>query len=153
MNSSASINRTIKYATESQDKGDEQSWLRHFWLLLAAFAVIGATAIYFYLDEQASDIEEEAYVSVSVRTSVGIDQLVICKLSLLIDPEQEKGLTKRQKMLEAVVSNSLATSYQQENLPKMAEVRDTLLIAINRKLPRKLKVQDVLIQELLVGIG
>jgi hypothetical protein len=153
MNPSASINRSAKLSPANKGKRDEQSWLRHFWLLLAAFAVIGATAIYFYLDEQASEIEEEAYVSVSVRTSVGIDQLVICKLSLLIDPEQEKGLTKRQKMLEAVVSNSLATSYQQESLPKMAEVRDSLLIAINRKLPRKLKVQDVLIQELLVGIG
>lgn len=153
MNPRANINRSAKLITASQHKRDAQSWLRYFWLLLAAFAVIGAMAIYFYTDDQASDKDEEAYVSLNVRTSVGIDQLVVCKLSLLIDPAQEKGLIKRQKMLEAVVSNTLTTSYQQENLPKMAEVRDSLLIAINQKLPRKLKVQDVLIQELLVGIG
>lgn len=132
---------------------DEQSWLRRFWLLLGAFSVICAAAIYFYMDSQASEVDQEVYVSVKVTTTIGLDQLVVCKLSLLVDPEQEKGLQKRQKMLEAVVSSSLSDSYQQEKPPKLAEVRDALYVAINRKLPRKLQVQDVLIQELLIGIG
>lgn len=153
MNASTTVTRSTPFKSASKARRDEQSWLRHFWLLLTAFVIIAAAAVYFYLDKPASEIEEEAYISVNVRTSVGIDQMIICKLSLLIDPEQEKGLTKRQKMLEAVVSNALATTYQQESPPKLAELRDSLLIAINRKLPRKLRVQDVLIQELLVGIG
>jgi hypothetical protein len=151
MNSSITLNQSAqrKRASASED----QSWLHRFWLLLGAFALICAAAIYFYMDSQASEVDEEVYVSVKVTTTIGFDQLVVCKLSLLVDPEQEKGLQKRQKMLEAVVSSSLSDSYQQEKTPKLAEVRDALYVAINRKLPRKLQVQDVLIQELLVGIS
>lgn len=151
MNSSITLNQSAqrKRASASED----QSWLRRFWLLLGAFAVICTAAIYFYMDSQASEVDEEVYVSVKVTTTVGIDQQVICKLSLLVDPEQEKGLQKRQKMLEAVVSSSLSDSYQLDKMPKLSDVRDALYVAINRKLPRKLQVQDVLIQELLVGIS
>ena len=154
MSSSSALKKSSQHArTGAAARNDEQSWLRSFWLLLAAFAVVCAAAIYFYMDSQASEADEEAYVSVKVTTTIGFDQLVVCKLSLLVDPEQEKGLQKRQKMLEAVVSSSLADAYQQEKQPKLADVRDALYVAINRKLPRKLQVQDVLIQELLVGIS
>lgn len=154
MNSSASLNRSIKpRRSGSAAKNDDQSWLRRFWLLLAVFAIACATAIYFYLDSQENEVDEEVYVSVSVKTTIGTDQLVICKLSLLVDPEQEKALQNRHKMLEAVVGDSLSASYQQDKYPKMADVKESLHLAINRKLPRKLQVQDVLIQELLVGMG
>ena len=132
---------------------DDQSWSRRLWLLLASFAIVCAAAIYFYKDSLASEDDEAVYVSVNVTTTIGLDQLVVCKLSLLADPAQEKGLQKRQKMLEAIVSSSLSDFYQQEKTPKMADVRDALYVAINRKLPRKLQIQDVLIQQLLVGMG
>jgi len=139
----------------AKGRGDsaDQSWLNRFWLLLALTALLSLAAIFFYVQEQ-DEIEEEVYVSVSVRTSVGLDQQqVICKLSLLIDPEQEKGIQKRQKMLEAVVGGVLAEAYQGDKYPQMAAVRQSLYLAINQKLPRKLQVQDVLIQQLLVGMG
>ena len=131
----------------------EQSWQRRFWMLLSFFALISATSVFFYAKSQQAEVEEEVYVSVSVKTAISSDQLVICKLSLLIDPDQEKGLQDRQKLLEAVVSDSLASSYQHDKYPKMTDVKENLFFAINRKLPRKLQVQDVLIQELLVGIA
>ena len=154
MNSSVALNKSAQFKRAgAAARNEDQSWLRRFWLLLASFVIICAGAIYFYMDSQASEVDEEVYVSVKVTTTIGLDQLVVCKLSLLVDPEQEKGLQKRQKMLEAVVSSALSDSYQQEKAPRLAEVRDALYVAINRKLPRKLQVQDVLIQELLVGIS
>ena len=54
------------------------------------------------------------------------------------------------KCVDAVVSSSLSDSYQQDKAPRLADVRDALYVAINRKLPRKLQIQDVLIQECLV---
>lgn len=131
----------------------DQSWQRRFWMLLSLVAMFSAASIFFYTKSLHAETEEEVYVSVSVRTSISTDQTVICKLSLLVDPEQEKALQNRQKMLEAVVGDSLAASYQQDKYPKMADVKESLFVAINRKLPRKLQVQDVLIQELLVGMG
>ena len=151
MNSSIALHQSAQRKRSSSS--EDQSWLRRFWLLLGAVAILCSGAIYFYMDSQESEVDEEVYVSVKVTTSVGLDQLVVCKLSLLVDPAQEKGVQKRQKMLEAVISSSLSDSYQQEKMPKLAEVRDALYVAINRKLPRKLQVQDVLIQELLVGIS
>lgn len=154
MNSSIALNKSAQLKrTAAAAKNEDRSWLRRFWLLLGAFSMICAAAIYFYMESQASEVDEEVYVSVKVTTTIGFDQMVVCKLSLLVDPEQEKGLQKRQKMLEAVVSSSLSDSYQQDKTPRLAEVRDALYVAINRKLPRKLQVQDVLIQELLVGIS
>ena len=152
MNSTIALNQSAQFK-RSGARNEEQSWLRRFLVLLGSIGIVCAGAIYFYLDSQASEVDEEVYVSVKVKTTIGLDQQVICKLSLLVDPEQEKGLQKRQKMLEAVVSSSLSDSYQQEKAPRLAEVRDALYVAINRKLPRKLQVQDVLIQELLVGIS
>lgn len=151
MSSSVALNKTAQFNRSSVT--DEQAWSRRLWLLLTTFAIICTAAIYFYMNSQANEADEEVYVSVSVTTTIGLDQLVVCKLSLLVDPAQEKGLQKRQKMLEAVVSSSLSDFYQQEKTPKMADVRDALFVAINRKLPRKLQVQDVLIQQLLVGLG
>ena len=156
MTRSAALNKNapLKHSSpKASDGGNDQSWLRGFWLLLATFSIVCAAGIYYYVDTQDSEADEEAYVSLKVTTSIGIDQLVICKLSLLIDPVQEKGLQKRQKMLEAVVGSSLSDAYQQDKSPRLAEVRDALYVAINRKLPRKLQVQDVLIQELLVGVS
>ena len=128
MNSSVALSKSAQFKRSSAgERNEDQSWVHRFWMLLGAF--------------------------VKVTTTIGLDQLVVCKLSLLVDPEQEKGLQKRQKMLEAVVSSSLSDSYQQDKAPRLADVRDALYVAINRKLPRKLQIQDVLIQELLVGIG
>lgn len=153
---SANLNKQSQLTRPgAKGRGDsaDQSWLNRFWLLLALTALLSLVAIFFYVQEQ-DEIEEEVYVSVSVRTSVGLDQQqVICKLSLLIDPEQEKGIQKRQKMLEAVVGGALAEAYQGDKYPQMAAVRQSLYLAINQKLPRKLQVQDVLIQQLLVGMG
>lgn len=148
LNKQSSLNRV-----GSKDQDGEQSWLRRFCLLLAALALLSAAAVFFYLHQQGNDAEEEVYVSVSVRTSIGLDQQVICNLSLLVDPEQEKGIQKRQQMLQAVVGNALAEAYQRDRYPQMSAVRERLRLAINQKLPRKLQVQDVLIQQLLVGMG
>ena len=153
---SANLNKQSQLTRQgAKGRGDsaDQSWLNRFWLLLALTALLSLVAIFFYVQEQ-DEIEEEVYVSVSVRTSVGLDQQqVICKLSLLIDPEQEKGIQKRQKMLEAAVGGALAEAYQGDKYPQMAAVRQSLYLAINQKLPRKLQIQDVLIQQLLVGMG
>ena len=154
MNSSVALSKSAQFKRSSAgERNEDQSWVHRFWMLLGAFGLICAGAIYFYMDSQESEADEEVYVSVKVTTTIGLDQLVVCKLSLLVDPVQEKVLKKRQKMLEAVVSSSLSDSYQQDKAPRLADVRDALYVAINRKLPRKLQIQDVLIQELLVGIG
>jgi len=137
----------------ARNKPSDQSWIRRFWLLLGIFALASALAIFFYVREGDNDAEEEVYVSVNVKTSIGINQLLICKLSLQIDRDQEKGIQKRQQLLEAVVADSLSEVYQRTASPKLAAVRQALFTAINHKLPRRLQVQDVLIQEILVGIG
>ena len=136
---------------DRQGATGDRSWLMRFWLLLGAFVLISAGAIYYYYSSQEADEDQDAYVSVKIKTMVGNDQIVICNLTLVIDPEQERGVRNRQQMLEAVVSSSLAEVYQRKQRPDMTEVRQALYFAINQKLPRKLKIHDLLIQDLLIG--
>ena len=153
MNTRPHPHKTSHLKHQRSDSKADQSWQRRFWMLLSFFTLISALSIFFYAKNQQAEAEEDVYISVSVKTVIGTDQLVICKLNLLIDPEQEKGLQKRQKMLEAVIGNALSDTYQENRRPQLASVRENLFLAINQKLPRKLQVQDVLIQELLVGMG
>lgn len=157
MSLSASVSKQFQIKRpvgKLQNGNAEQSWLRRFWLLLGSVALISAFAIFQFVQVPGADIEEEVYVSVSVKTAVGLNQqMVICKLSLLIDQGQEKGIQKRQQLLQAVVGDALATAYGKDKRPGMADVRESLYLAINQKLPRKLQVQDVLIQQLVVGMG
>jgi len=131
----------------------DASWLRRFWTVLVLIGLCGMAAIYVQTRQAADNEEEDAYLSLPIRTSVGDNQLLIGKVSLLIDPEQEKGLERRKSQLEAVITASLADSYQGPGRPLLSVVQKDLMTAINAYLPRKLRVRDVLIQDLVVGIS
>lgn len=117
--------------------------------MLAMFAL--ALALLGYQRFAADADEREAYVSVQTRTVAGNFNNVVCKLSLLVDQSQEERISRRKRELEAVINAVLAEAYQGARRPGLAEVRDRLHLAINNKLPRRLQVQDVLIEELLIG--
>ena len=130
----------------------EASWLRHFWLVLGFLVLAGIGFSYL----QARDYDErddDTFISVPVKTKVGDFRMVQGKISLLVDAHQEKGLLRRQQQLETVVAAALADVYGQAMRPSLARVHDYLQTAINASLPRKLRVRDVLIQDLVVGLG
>lgn len=142
----------LKHPGKNASHGkSDQSWLRKFWLALGFLLLLSAGVATYGLYSKEMEADEDVYVSVQVKTIVADDQNAICRLSLLIDPEQEARLQKRQKELEAVVSATLAEIYQGDQRPALSEVRLRLLLAINQKLPRKLQVRDVLIQDLIIG--
>ena len=60
-------------------------------------------------------------------------------------------MRQRQPELEHVVNATFAELYQNDQRPPLGSVRDRLLEALNTRLPERLQVQDVLIQDLLVG--
>jgi hypothetical protein len=138
----------------THNEAKDQSWLRRFLLALGFVAALAVSVIFYYTRDRGTDDEQEqdVYVSVKVTPVFGTGELIICQLSLLIDSEQEKGIQSRQSLLEAVVSQSLLDSYQRTQRPDLHEVRQNLYLAINQKLPRKLQIRDVLIQELKVGL-
>lgn len=133
--------------------GNQRSWLRRFWISLTLMLLLAGATLLYFERHGADETEADVYVPVRVRTQVGDDQLLICKLNLLLDPDQEKGVRSRLHVMEAVISTSLAGSYQRRLRPKLSTVRQDLLLAINRKLPRRLQIRDVLIDELLLGRG
>lgn len=124
--------------------------MRRFWVVFGALAVFSIALIGFQTLGKSDD-EREVYITLQTRTVAGEGSNVLCKLSLLVDPAQENRIVKRQPELEAVVNAALAEAYEGSRRPALRQVRDRLLAAINDKLPGKLKVRDVFIQELLVG--
>lgn len=129
----------------------EQIWLRRFWILFAAVTLISIALVVYQKYADAFTTPEEVYLKLELRTMVGDNDVVVCKLSLLVDPEQEKPIKNRQKELEAVVSAVLTEAYQGTQRPPLSAVREQLHDELNRRLPRKLEIRDVLIQELVVG--
>lgn len=131
----------------------EQSWIRWFSFSLIILTLIAAAIAFYYTRTSGTQEKELRYVSIQVKPDHRNNQLVTCKLSLLVGPEQEEGIKHRQKSLETLVSVALLKIYQHEKRPDLAAVRQSLLSEINRSLPRKLQIEDVLIQELLAGLG
>jgi hypothetical protein len=145
-------NTPVKPPTQrGQAKDKEQLWLRWFSLALIAGALISALTVYYTTRSSGFELQEDTYVSVQIKTLLGTEKVIVCRLSLLIDPDQESDLQDRKKLLETVASQALVDLYQRAQRPEMAEVRQDLLLAINQKLPRKLQIREVLIQELSVG--
>ena len=136
--------------SEHSESGD-QSWLRRFLFALGLIGVVSAAVVYYYISNYGAGVERDAYVSVQVRTLVGAEKRVVCKLSLVVDPKQEMGVLGHQKLLEAVVSQSLLEAYQHEERPDLSDVRENLYLKINQKLPPQLQIREVLVQELTVG--
>lgn len=131
--------------------GSTQHWLRHFWIALALILTLGIALVAYGKYSVDNDEDEDAYFTVQTATIAGDAVNVRCKLSLLIDQEQESRLKKRQQELDAVVRSVLSEVYQGSARPSISEVRAQMLLTLNKKLPRKLQIRDVYVQELLVG--
>lgn len=130
----------------------EQSWIRWFSFSLIALALISAAIAFYYTRTSGTQEKEPRYVSIQVKPDHQNNRLVTCKLSLLVGVEQEEGIKRRQKSLETLVSAALFKIYQHEKRPELSTIRQSLLSEINSSLPRKLQIEDVLIQELLSGL-
>jgi hypothetical protein len=137
----------------AHEESQDQLWIRRFWIFLGVLVTLSATIVVYSMRSNETEREDNVYILVQARTLGGDDQNVLCKVILLVDPEQENGLQSRKEMLETIVNETLTELYRDEPRPGMSEVRDALHLAINRKLPRNLQVREVLIQELLVGIS
>lgn len=137
--------------TSEQAEMQDKSWLYGFFLVLGLIGVISAAVIYYYINNYVAPPEQDTYVSVKVKAVIGVEKIVACKLSLLVDPEQENALIGQKKLLEAVVSQALIDAYQNTERPDLADVRENLYLRINQKLPQQLQVQEVFVQELTVG--
>jgi len=142
----------LKHPRSSVANGSStQPWLRRFWITLALISVLGISLVAYGKYAVDSDEDEDAYFSVQTATVAGDAVNVRCKLSLLIDQEQESRLKKRQQELDALVRSVLSDAYQGSARPTISEVRAQMLQTLNKKLPRKLQIRDVYVQELLVG--
>lgn len=132
---------------------EDRLWVRRFWIMLGILVIFSGTIVAYTTQPDKIERKDDSYVPVQVRTQTPDGRNVLCTLSLLVDPEQEKDIESRQALLEIVVKDALTELYQGERRPDMAAVRDTLHDVINRKLPRKLQIREILVQELLVGIS
>lgn len=141
----------LSEATAPRNSG-EQSWIRWFSFSLIVLALISAAIAFYYTRTSGTQEKEQRYVSIQVKPDHRNNQLVTCKLSLLVGAEQEEGIKHRQKSLETLVSVALLKIYQLEKRPDLSTIRQSLLAEINSSLPRKLHIEDVLIQELLAGL-
>lgn len=142
--------RTHLKHPKSSRTATKDRWLRRYWIALISIGLISVAFITFNILAD-DDEDKDVYITVQTRTVAGDNNNVICKLSLLIDPEQEKGLQQRQPLLVSVVNSVLSEAYTGSQRPPPAEIRAQLLVEINKKLPRKLQVRDVLLQELIIG--
>lgn len=143
--------RTLLKHAKPTAKSTENLWTRRFWIALASIAILSVALVTYNSLSADTDEEREVYVTVQTRTMAGNNYNVLCKLSLAVSPDQEQGVQKRRALLESVVSSVLSEAYMGEQRPPLGEIRTQLLEAINKKLPKKLQVHDVLLQELLIG--
>jgi hypothetical protein len=142
----------LKHPRSSATNGSStQLWLRRFWIALALISVLGISLVTYGKYSVDRDEDEDAYFNVQTATIAGDAVNVRCKLSLLIDQDQEPGLKKHQQELDAVVRSVLSDAYQGSVRPSISDVRAQMLVALNKKLPRKLQIREVYVQELLVG--
>lgn len=142
----------LKHPRSSVAKVDlTQLWLRCFWIALALISILSISLIAYGKYSVDGDEDEDAYITIQTKTVVGDAVNVQCKLSLLIDQEQESRLKKRQQELDALVRSVLSDAYQGSTRPTISEVREQMRLALNKKLPRKLQIRDVYVQELVVG--
>jgi hypothetical protein len=118
---------------------------------LALLSILSISLVAYSKYSIDTDEDEDAYVTVQTVTIVGDAVNVQCKLSLLIDQEQESRIKKRQQELDIVVRSVLSDAYQGSTRPTISDVREQMLLALNKKLPRKLHIRDVYVQELIVG--
>lgn len=137
---------------DPQNSG-ERSWIRWFSFSLIVLVLVSAAIAFYYTRTSGTQEKEQRYVSIQVKPDHQNNQLITCKLSLLVGAKQEEGVKRRQKSLETLVSASLLKIYQSEKRPDLSTVRQSLLSEINNSLPRKLQIEDVLIQELLAGMN
>lgn len=133
----------------------DSSWLRHFWTALAALFLLAGGLIYHYLQRTDNQQKSEAitYLALPIKTIVGNNQYVSGQLSLQITPKQEQLLEERKVMLQTVINATLVEAYGTAERPSLSSVRLTLKEAINTRLPRKLRIRDVLIESLVIGLS
>ena len=133
----------------------DSSWLRHFWTALAALFLLAGGLIYHYLQRTDNQQKSEAitYLALPIKTIVGNNQYVSGQLSLQITPKQEQLLEERKVMLQTVINATLVEAYGTAEHPSLGSVRLALKEAINTRLPRKLRIRDVLIESLVVGLS
>ena len=133
----------------------DSSWLRHFWTALAALFLLAGGLIYHYLQRTDNQQKSEAitYLALPIKTIVGNNQYVSGQLSLQITPKQEQLLEERKVMLQTVINATLVEAYGTAERPSLSSVRLALKEAINTRLPRKLRIHDVLIESLVVGLS
>lgn len=133
----------------------DSSWLRHFWTALAALFLLAGGLIYHYLQRTDNQQKSEAitYLALPIKTIVGNNQYVSGQLSLQITPKQEQLLEERKVMLQTVINATLVEAYGTAERPSLGSVRQALKEAINTRLPRKLRIRDVLIESLVVGLS
>jgi hypothetical protein len=142
----------LKHPHLAKKKDKDKGWMRNFWIGLVTFFAVSAVSVAYYSYEPTNiEIENDSYVSISTSTVAGDDKNVTCQLSLLIDSEQDEAIQKRKPELEVVVKSALSELYQEDQRPDLQEVREKLFYEINKKLPRKLKIREVYIQEMLIG--
>lgn len=140
-------------ASKAADKS-EQSWLRHFLIVLGLLVLLAAGTITYYVGDFSAP-PVDAQVPVSVTTMAGDGRSVQCKVNLVVAPDKEEAMKARMPMLRATISETLANTYQQpdNSTPDIRQIPDQLRDAINGRLPPSLKVREVLIQHLLFGLN
>jgi len=133
----------------------DSSWLRHFWTVLAVLFLLACSLIYYYQRSTDSQAESAAiaYLALPIKTTVGNNQYVSGQLSLQISPKQEQPLEERKMMLQTIINATLAEAYDTPERPTLSSVRLALKEAINNYLPLKLRIRDVLIESLVVGLS
>ena len=138
----------------ARGKQDDTPWFRRFWISLALFGLASAGyAAYWQYSTTAAAYGDSAYMTVEIRTIVGDHRFIRGSLALQCDEDQLSKLEERKPLIHAVIGEALANAYGAEAHPALTKVRGSLLDSINNRLPRRLKIEDVLIQNYIVGVA
>ena len=121
-------------------------------LVLTSLALLATAAIYFYRD-QSEKKSADVYVSLPVKMTVGNGQMLVGKFSLVVSAQQEEGIRRQEQKLKTIVAAALTDIFSGSTQPALAEVQESLFTEINRHLPKKLRVRDLLIQDLVKGLA
>lgn len=128
------------------------AWTHRFAIVLSLLAIISVAFVYFSRD-RGDQRSRDVYVSFSVKTTVGSGQFLTGQVSLVIDPTQEDGIRGQEAKIQQLILVAVADAFGAEALPRLSAVEETIYKTVNRGLPKRLRVRDVLIQDMVRGLA
>ncbi|MCK6412769.1 MAG: hypothetical protein L6Q55_10155 [Azonexus sp.] len=123
------------------------SWLRRFWLIIAATLLLAIASIFLVTGQESGKTKEIVHVPISVQATAANGMPISGKLALLIERRQEDELRRWEQKLQHVAASEISEQFEEGRTPDLVQIRSVLFQSFNQALPKRLQLRDLLIED------